>query len=351
MGALAIAPALMGNVVVFKPAPEAVLAAQVIMRILDEAGLPPGVINMVHGDAAQISEVVLSRPELAGVQFTGSTAVFRSIWRMVGEHIDGYRAYPRLVGETGGKGFVVVHESADPTVVSAAMLRGAFEYQGQKCAAASRVYLPQRMWQRLRDDLVAEVGALKVGDIAEPDTFMGAMINQRGFDRLRDAIGYARSDPSCRIVAGGEVDDTGGWFVRPTVVETQNPHNRLMSDELFGPLLTVYPYPDDDFAGALRLCDSTSPYALTGSILAQDQSAVRTATTALVNAAGNLSINDKPSGATVAFQPFGGGRLSGTNDKAGSSLHLLRWVSPLTIKETLQAGTGEPAADELSPPS
>ncbi len=339
MGNLPTAPALLGNVVVFKPATQTLLAAHFLMQLLEAAGLPPGVINLVSGSAAEISEQVLAHPELAGIHFTGSTAVFHEMWKRVGQGIDGYRCYPRLVGETGGKDFVVAHESADVAALRTALIRGAFEYQGQKCSAASRAYVPAAMWKSLQPELSAEVDGIKQGDVADFRNFMGAVIDRNAFEKHRGAIEFARASKEARIIAGGETDDRVGWFVRPTVVETTDPGFKLLQEELFGPILTVYPYPDGHFEEMLDLCDRTSPYALTGAVFATDRSAISLASDKLRNAAGNFYVNDKPTGAVVGLQPFGGGRASGTNDKAGSFLNLIRWVSARAIKETYVPAT------------
>ena len=331
---LPTAPMLMGNTVVFKPATQTVLASHFLMELLTEAGLPPGVINMVSGSASEISERVLNHPELAGIHFTGSTDVFQMMWKTVGANIDKYRTYPRLVGETGGKDFVVAHESADVQALRTALVRGAFEYQGQKCSAASRAYIPQSMWKQLRSDMATQVDEMPQGDVADFKNFMGAVIDGKAYAKHMSAIEYARTNGAATVVAGGKGDDSVGWFVRPTVIETTDPDFRLLKEELFGPILTVYPYPDGKFEETLQLCDRTSPYGLTGAIFARDRKAIRTASETLVNAAGNFYINDKPTGAVVGMQPFGGARASGTNDKAGSFLNLIRWTSPRTIKET-----------------
>ncbi|MFN2465985.1 MAG: L-glutamate gamma-semialdehyde dehydrogenase [Candidatus Dormibacteria bacterium] len=333
-GNLATAPALMGNTVVFKPSPETMLACHFLMQLLQEAGLPDGVINMVAGDAATIAGRALADPNLAGVHFTGSTGVFQSIWKTVGNNVGKYRTYPRLVGETGGKDFIVAHGSADEASLLTAMVRGAFEYQGQKCSAASRAYIPQSMWKRIKPELVDQVEGIAMGDVADFRNFMGAVIGEAAFKRHKAAIAYAKSNARSEVVAGGRTDGRRGWFVRPTVIETTDPKFRLLEQELFGPILTVFPYPDREFEKTLDLVDGTSPYALTGAIFARDRDAVATAQERLVNAAGNFYVNDKPTGAVVGLQPFGGARASGTNDKAGSYLNLLRWVSPRTVKET-----------------
>ena len=333
-GNLPTAPALMGNTVVFKPATQTLLVASLLMDLLVEAGLPAGVINLVSGSAREIGDVVLSHPDLAGVHFTGSTEVFQQMWHTVGSNIDRYRTYPRLIGETGGKDFVLAHPSADVASLRTALIRGAFEYQGQKCSAASRAYVPRSLWQSMKDDLVDEVNGIEMGDVADFRNFMGAVIDESAFQRHSQAIAEAKAGNGARVIAGGTTDDSTGWFVRPTVVETDDPGFRLLREELFGPILTVLPYPDGGWADALELVDKTSPYALTGSVFATDRDAIRQAGDRLVHAAGNFYINDKPTGAIVGLQPFGGGRASGTNDKAGSGLNLMRWVSPRTIKET-----------------
>ncbi len=331
---LPTAAALMGNTVVFKPATQTLLVSHFLMEILHEAGLPPGVINMVSGSAAKISEQVLSHKELAGIHFTGSTEVFQGMWRTVGQNVGHYRTYPRLVGETGGKDFVFAHESADPDALRTALIRGAFEYQGQKCSAASRAYIPQSMWKEMRSEMADEIEAIPQGDVADFRNFMGAVIDGNAYANQMKAIDFARNAESTKVIAGGKGDDKVGWFIRPTVIETTDPDFKLLREELFGPILTVYPYADGKFEETLELCDRTSPYGLTGAIFAQDRHAITKASETLVNAAGNFYINDKPTGAVVGLQPFGGARASGTNDKAGSFLNLIRWVSPRTIKET-----------------
>ena len=333
-GNLPTAPMLMGNTVVFKPATQTLLVCHFLMEILVEAGMPPGVINMVSGNPAEVSQSVLGHPELAGIHFTGSTDVFQGMWREVGQHVDRYRTYPRLVGETGGKDFVFAHESADEAALRTALVRGAFEYQGQKCSAASRAYVPQSMWKSMKGELVDLVDSLAQGDVADFSNFMGAVIDRRAYTNHMNAIELAKKSDRAKIVAGGKGDDSVGWFIRPTVVETTDPDFKLMREELFGPILTVYPYPDGKFEETLEIADRTSPYGLTGAIFARDRKAIRQASETLVNAAGNFYINDKPTGAVVGMQPFGGARASGTNDKAGSFLNLIRWVSPRVIKET-----------------
>jgi 1-pyrroline-5-carboxylate dehydrogenase len=324
----------MGNTVVFKPATQSLLVCHFLMELLETAGLPPGVINLVSGDAAKISAQVLAHRELAGVHFTGSTDVFQSMWKTVAGTIERYRTYPRLVGETGGKDFIFAHQSADVDALTTALVRGAFEYQGQKCSAASRAYIPRAMWRQMRNNLHDQVEGIPQGDVADFRNFMGAVIDGRAYRKHKSAIEYAKRSSDAKVVAGGKTDDSAGWFVRPTVIETSNPGFRWMKEELFGPILTVYPYPDTKFEETLELCDQTSPYGLTGAIFARDRHAVSVANERLVNAAGNFYVNDKPTGAMVGLQPFGGARASGTNDKAGSYLNLLRWVSARTVKET-----------------
>jgi 1-pyrroline-5-carboxylate dehydrogenase len=332
-GNLPSAPAMMGNTVVWKPASSAIYVAYHIMRVLLDAGLPPGVINFLPGDGAAIGDTVLAHPDLAGVHFTGSTPTFRHIWQTVGSNIGRYRSYPRLVGETGGKDFVLAHASADVPALITALVRGAFEYQGQKCSAASRAYIPDSLWPDVRDGLLAEVSSIKVGDVRDFRNFMGAVIDAAAYKKIVAYIELARTSPDTEILIGGEYDDRLGYFVQPTVVLSRNPHHRLMEEEIFGPVLTVYVYPEAEYVETLHLCDATSPYALTGTIFSQDRRAAHTAATVLRHAAGNFYINDKPTGAVVGLQPFGGSRASGTNDKAGSALNLERWVTPRTIKE------------------
>lgn len=333
-GNLPTAPALMGNVVVWKPARCQQLAANLIMEILEAAGLPAGVINMVTGGGAAVSEVALAHPALAGIHFTGSTGLFRSLWKGVADHIEDYRTFPRLVGETGGKNFVVAHASAQPDALMVALLRGAFEYQGQKCSAASRAYVPNAMWPQLRTSLADATDSIPMGDIGDFSNFMGAVIDEEAYNRLAGVILAAKDDPHLKLVAGGECDRREGWFVRPTIYETDDPNHPLLERELFGPILTVYPYPEGDWNDILRLVDGTSPYGLTGSIFSDDRQAIDLALQVLRQAAGNIYINDKPTGAVVGQQPFGGARGSGTNDKAGSAANLSRWVSPRIVKET-----------------
>jgi 1-pyrroline-5-carboxylate dehydrogenase len=320
--------------VVWKPAHTQQLAAHFLMRLLEEAGLPPGVINMVTGHGVETSEVVLNDRDLAGIHFTGSTRVFHQLWRTVGENIDRYRSYPRLVGETGGKDFVVAHPSADVDVLRTALVRGAFEYQGQKCSAASRAYVPRSLWNVLRDDLATTVDGLAMGPVTDFSNFMGAVIDDRAFARVTGAIDRAKADASATIIAGGTYDDSDGWFIRPTVVESSDPTAEYFTDEYFGPFLGVHVYEDSAYDAMLAQMESAAPYALTGSIIAQDRTAVAHAMHELRFAAGNFYINDKPTGAVVGQQPFGGARASGTNDKAGAPQNLQRWVSTRSIKET-----------------
>nr|WP_315597144.1 L-glutamate gamma-semialdehyde dehydrogenase [uncultured Cupriavidus sp.] len=333
-GNLAIAPALMGNTVLWKPAATASLSNYLFMELLEAAGLPKGVINFVPGDPVAVSNAVLERPELAGIHFTGSTAVFDTLWGEVGRNVSRYRSYPRLVGETGGKDFVLAHASADAETLAVALLRGAFEYQGQKCSAASRAYVPASLWPKVRERLVAMVETIRMGDVTDFTNFMGAVIDRRAFDRINGHLQRAADDSGVKVVSGGKGDDSVGYFIEPTVLEVDDPRHTLMETELFGPVLSVYVYADKQWPEVLTLVDGTSPYALTGAIFATDRAAIAQASDALRFAAGNFNINDKPTGAVVGQQPFGGARRSGTNDKAGSPLNLLRWVSPRTVKET-----------------
>jgi 1-pyrroline-5-carboxylate dehydrogenase len=331
-GNLPTAPALMGDTVVWKPAATASLSAYYTMRLLQEAGLPDGVVNLVYGPAAEIASTALASEDLAGVHFTGSTEVFQGIWKTIGDNIASYRSYPRIVGETGGKDFILAHPTADVEEVAAAIVRGSFEYQGQKCSAASRVYAPANLWDELKERLVEQVGAIKMGDVTDFSNFMGAVIDEKALAKHREAIEEAKS--KAKVLVGGGVDDSEGYFVEPTVIETSDPNFRLMREELFGPIVTTYVYPGGKFEETLELVDKTAPYALTGAIFSDDREALVKAGDALRYAAGNLYLNDKPTGAVVAQQPFGGSRASGTNDKAGSMWNLIRWVSPRTIKET-----------------
>ena len=331
---LTSSPALMGNTVVWKPASTQALSAWITMRIFEEAGLPPGVINLVFGPGSEMGAAALASPELAGVHFTGSTAVFESIWRTIGNDIGRYRGYPRIVGETGGKNFVIAHPSANPTEVAAAIVRGSFEYQGQKCSASSRLYIPSNLWADVRETLESEVATISVGDVSDFTNFMGAVIDDTSFNTQRDAIAEARA-AGAEIIVGGGTDDSEGWFVDPTVIKTDDPDFRLLRDELFGPIVTACVYDESKWSETLRTVDETSEYALTGSVFASDRYAIAEAHDALRNSAGNFYVNDKSTGAVVGQQPFGGARASGTNDKAGSMWNLIRWVSPRTIKETL----------------
>ena len=338
-GNLPTAPALMGNTVVWKPAEVQMLAAWRIYEILEEAGLPPGVINFIPGLPHGSTNVVLDHPGLAGIHFTGSTEVFRMMWKRVSDNLDRYRSYPRLVGETGGKDFILAHPSADPLALVTGIVRGGYEYQGQKCSAASRVYVPQSLWKQIEAPLVDTINSIKMGDVSDFSNFMGAVIKQGAFDKHAAAIAEARETRGMKVVAGGGTDAREGWFVQPTLITTEDPMVRLMRDELFGPIVTLHVYPDHGWSEVLELVDRTSPYALTGAVFARDRRAIVEATTSLREAAGNFYINDKPTGAIVGQQPFGGGRASGTNDKAGSPLNLLRWTSARTIKETLVSPT------------
>jgi 1-pyrroline-5-carboxylate dehydrogenase len=332
-GNLPTAPALMGNTVLWKPAPTQQLAAHYTMRLLEAAGLPPGVINMLPGDGRVVSEVALTHPDLAGIHFTGSTALFGHLWRSVAENLATYRAYPRLVGETGGKDFVIAHPSADVDILRTALTRGAYEFQGQKCSAASRAYIPQSIWSRLRDDFIDEVNGLSMGDVTDFSNFMGAVIDQRSFDRLTDVLDRVRDEDGVDILAGGTADDTEGYFVRPTVIQADNPEHEVFTTEYFGPILGVFVYDDADYDQVIRQAADIAAYGLTGAVIAQDRAAIVEAMEVLRFSAGNFYINDKPTGAVVGHQPFGGARASGTNDKAGSIFNLLRWVSPRSVKE------------------
>jgi 1-pyrroline-5-carboxylate dehydrogenase len=328
---LPTAPALMGNTVVWKPASSAMFSAHYLMRLLIAAGLPAGVINLVAGDAATISKNVLTQPTLAGVHFTGSTEVFNDIWKTIGASMTMYRSYPRIVGETGGKDFVIAHPSADPVALAVAIARGGYEFQGQKCSAVSRVYIPRSLWPDLRDRLTAIIADIPLGDISDFRNFMGAVIDGRAFQKIKSYVDLARS--SATVIAGGETDDRTGYFIQPTLVEATDPPSRLLREEIFGPLVTAHVYDDGQWGETLKLVDATSPYGLTGAVFAQDRKAVLEARSTLRHAAGNFYINDKPTGAVVGQQPFGGARASGTNDKAGSKLNLLRWVSARVVKE------------------
>jgi 1-pyrroline-5-carboxylate dehydrogenase len=334
-GNLPTSPTMMGNVVLWKPASSAVYAAYFCTQLWKEAGLPDGVINFIPGPGRYVGDPVLEKDDLAGVHFTGSTAVFQGMWKTIGGNIMNYRSYPRIVGETGGKDFVFVHASADVEVTATALVRGAFEYQGQKCSAASRAYIPQNLWPALKERMVDQVKTIKMGDITDFSVFMGAVIDKAAFESITSYIEYAKDSNEADIIVGGGYDDSKGYFIDPTVIVTTNPRFKLMEEEIFGPVLTVYVYPESEYAQALELCDTTSPYALTGAIFALDRKAIEQASKILRHSAGNFYINDKPTGAVVGQQPFGGARGSGTNDKAGSYLNLLRWVSARTIKENL----------------
>ena len=326
--------AMMGNVVVWKPSATQIYSAKVIMDVLIEAGLPAGVINMVFSGGAETSKQILEHPDFSGIHFTGSTEVFQSLWRQIGENIHKYKTYPRIVGETGGKDFVVAHPSAVPSQVATALVRGAFEYQGQKCSAASRAYVPQSLWGEVKRIMGEQLAEIKMGSPEDPSNFVNAVIDKASFEKCKGYIERAQNANDAEVIFGGGCDDSKGWFVQPTVIQAKNPHYESMEEEIFGPILTIYVYEDQDWKATLQLVDETSPYALTGAVFAQDRYAINEATKALENAAGNFYINDKPTGAVVGQQPFGGARASGTNDKAGSKMNLLRWVSVRSIKET-----------------
>lgn len=333
-GNLPASAALMGNTVLWKPSDHQVYSAYIIMQVFEEAGLPPGVINMIMGDPVMITDTVLAHAEFSGLHFTGSTTVFKAIWKKIGENIHTYKTYPRIVGETGGKDFILAHPSANAKEVATAITRGAFEFQGQKCSAASRVYLPESLWPEIKEFIIEDIQSLKMGSPEEMSNFITAVIHEGSFDKLASFIDKAKQDPEAEIIAGGTYDKTKGYFIDPTVIVTTNPRYETMVTELFGPVVTIYVYKDSDWTDTLELIDTTSVYALTGAVFSTDRYAVAEATEQLKNAAGNFYINDKPTGAVVGQQPFGGARASGTNDKAGSYLNLLRWVSPRTIKET-----------------
>ena len=332
-GNLPTAPAMLGNVAVWKPAASASVSNWFVYKVLLEAGLPPGVINFVPGPASTISDLLLSDPRLAGIHFTGSTEVFQSLWQGVAKNLPNYKGYPRLVGETGGKDFVVAHASADVDALAVALVRGAFEYQGQKCSAASRAYIPSNLWPKVQERMLAALAEIKMGDVSDFRNFLGAVIDKKAFERIKGYLDEARTKAGVTFVAGGKCDDSKGWFIEPTVLKVEDPKYRTMCEEIFGPVLTVHVYPDAKWEETLALVDSTSPYALTGAVFAQDRTAQDVANRALRNAAGNYYINDKPTGAVVGQQPFGGARASGTNDKAGSILNLIRWISPRLMKE------------------
>jgi 1-pyrroline-5-carboxylate dehydrogenase len=336
-GNLPTAPALMGNTVIWKPASSAIPSAYYIMRLLEEAGLPPGVINFVPGDAALISDKLLAHRDLAGVHFTGSTAVFNNMWKTIGASMSRYKSYPRIVGETGGKDFIVAHPSADPVALSVAIARGGFEYQGQKCSAASRVYIPESIWPEVRDRTVAIMKDIRMGDVTDFRNFMGAVIDKKAFTKIGEYLEHGRAN--AKVVSGGVARGEDGYFIEPTLIETEDPAYRLLCEEIFGPVVTAHVYPDNRWTETLKIVDETSPYALTGAVFSRDRQAIREAALALRNAAGNFYVNDKPTGAVVGQQPFGGARGSGTNDKAGSKLNLVRWISPRAVKETFSPAT------------
>jgi 1-pyrroline-5-carboxylate dehydrogenase len=338
-GNLPASAALMGNTVVWKPADAQIYSAHVLMEVFREAGVPDGVINLIYVDGPVAGQVIFKHPDFAGIHFTGSTGVFQSIWKIIGENIQFYKSYPRIVGETGGKDFVLAHKSADARALATALVRGAFEYQGQKCSAASRAYIPSNLWEEVKGYLRADLEQIRMGGVEDFRNFVNAVISEKSFDKIAKYIEHAKKDPKSEIIAGGGYDKSVGYFIEPTIIESFDPQSVTMCEELFGPVLTVYVYHSENFEQTLELVDQTSPYALTGSIFAQDRYAVELATQKLVNAAGNFYINDKPTGAVVGQQPFGGGRASGTNDKAGSLLNLLRWVSPRAIKETFVPAT------------
>jgi 1-pyrroline-5-carboxylate dehydrogenase len=330
---LPAAPAMLGNTVVWKPANSQIYSAQVVMELFLEAGVPPGVINLVYADGPDAGEVIFNHPDFAGIHFTGSTGVFRHIWKTIGNNIDKYKSYPRIVGETGGKDFVIAHPSADPEALTVALIRGAFEFQGQKCSAASRAYVPKSVFSHIKQDLVKGITNIKMGGVEDFRNFFNAVIDEKAFDKISSYIEIAKKDPGCKILAGGGYDKSKGYFIEPTLIQVEDPKFVTMCEEIFGPVLTLYVYPDEAWEETLHIAESSSPYALTGAIFSQDRYAIEQATNILENAAGNLYINDKPTGAVVGQQPFGGARASGTNDKAGSILNLLRWVSPRAIKE------------------
>jgi 1-pyrroline-5-carboxylate dehydrogenase len=338
-GNLCSAPAMMGNTVVWKPSDTQVLSAYLIMKIFEEAGLPPGVINFVPANGPLAGKILLNHPALAGIHFTGSTQTFKSLYTQVGQNISLYKSYPRLVGETGGKDFIFAHEDCHEEALITAMIRGAFEYQGQKCSAASRAYIPRHVWKRIKPKLIEQIATITLGDVREFEHFMNAVIDERAFKKIMSMIAQAKDYPHNQLLSGGTGNATQGYFIKPTLFETHDPHSLTMTDEIFGPVLTVYPYDEKHFEETLTLCDQTSPYALTGAIFARDRNILVHMSQKLRNAAGNLYINDKPTGAVVGQQPFGGARASGTNDKAGSALNLLRWTSPRTLKENFVSPT------------
>jgi 1-pyrroline-5-carboxylate dehydrogenase len=332
-GNLPSAPAILGNTVVWKPSRPAVFSGYYLMRMFEEAGVPPGVINFLPGDPRAVTQVVLDSPDFGGIHYTGSTGVFQSFWRTIGQNIEKYKTYPRIVGETGGKDFIIAHASADPDALVAAIVRGSYEYQGQKCSAVSRVYVPDTLWKRIRGDLLDQVAGIPMGDVADFRNFMGAVIDEKSFDDISGYIEHARGSKDAEVLVGGECDKSEGYFIRPTVVQAHRPDFKLMCEEIFGPVVTVYVYKESEWEDALRVVDETSPYALTGAVFAGDRKVATAAARRLRHAAGNFYINDKPTGAVVGQQPFGGARASGTNDKAGSMMNLLRWVSARSIKE------------------
>jgi len=333
-GNLPTSPALMGNTVIWKPGRTTILSGYYIAKMLEEAGMPPGVINFVPGESGEITDVVLNHRDFAGVHFTGSTPVFQSFWKTIGANTPNYKSYPRIVGETGGKDFIIAHPSADADALTTAIVRGAFEYQGQKCSAASRVYIPESLWKKMKDQLLSQVEGIQMGDITDFRNFMGAVIDKKAFEKIGSYITDAQKTSDADVLVGGETDGTEGYFIRPTVIQAHKPDYITMVDEIFGPVVTLYIYPDKKWEETLQLVDNTSPYALTGAVFSNDRKAVHEAHLALRHAAGNFYVNDKPTGAVVGQQPFGGSRASGTNDKAGSMMNLLRWVSARTIKET-----------------
>ena len=336
---LCAAPALMGNVVIWKPAATQVYSAKIIMDLFREAGLPDGVINMVPSNGAEIGEVIFKHRDFAGLHFTGSTNVFRNLWKTIGNNISNYRSYPRIVGETGGKDFIVAHKSANPKQVATGISRGAFEYQGQKCSAASRAYIPSNLWKEIKEQIVKDVNSFKMGSPEDPLNFINAVISEKAFDSIANYIDYAKNQKDAEILVGGNYDKTKGYFIEPTIIKTTNPDFKTMHEEIFGPVLTIFVYDEKNWLETLKIVDETSDYALTGAVFSTDRYAIDEASKVLENAAGNFYINDKPTGAVVGQQPFGGSRGSGTNDKAGSVLNLLRWVSPRTIKETFNPST------------
>ena len=336
---LCAAPALMGNVVIWKPAATQVYSAKIIMDLFKEAGIPDGVINMVPSNGAEIGKVIFNSRDFAGLHFTGSTNVFRNLWQTIGNNISNYRSYPRIVGETGGKDFIVAHKSANPKQVATGISRGAFEYQGQKCSAASRAYLPSNLWKEIKEQIVKDVNSFKMGSPENPSNFINAVISEKAFDSISNYINYAKNHKDAEILVGGNYDKSKGYFIEPTIIKTTDPYFKTMHEEIFGPVLTIFVYDEKNWLETLKIVDETSDYALTGAVFSTDRYAIDEATKVLENAAGNFYINDKPTGAVVGQQPFGGSRGSGTNDKAGSVLNLLRWVSPRTIKETFNPPT------------